>query len=218
MTTGIETTTEDITVADITLTLTLPMSAEALIDEAEFDADERLPYWAELWPSGRVLADWVALQDVTGRRVLELGAGLALPSLVAAARGARVTATDWYEPALAFTRDNARAAGVEVATAMVDWRTPPSELVAPPGFDLVIAADVLYEARNAAPLTALVQRVCAPSGSVVIADPRRPDAQAFLTAMSDAGWEVRTETIEYSGRRDETGSRIHLHHLSPPGG
>lgn len=218
MTTDIATTTEDISVADITLTLTMPVSAEALISQEEFDVDERLPYWAELWPSGRILADWVAAQDLTGRRVLELGAGLALPSLVAATRGAQVTVTDWYEPALEFARDNARAAGIDVATAMVDWRDPPPALLEPPGFDLVIAADVLYEARNAAPLAALVPRVCAVDAEVVIADPRRPDAQAFLTAMSEDGWDVRTETIEYSGRRDETGSRIHLHHLSPPGG
>ncbi len=216
-TTEIATTTEDITVAGLTLTLTMPVSAEDLISQEEFDVDERLPYWAELWPSGRVLAEWVAGQDLDGARVLELGAGLALPSLVAAARGARVTVTDWYRPALDFTRENARTAGVTADTALVDWRDPPPSLCEPPGFDLVIAADVLYEPRNAAPLAALVPRVCAPSGSVVIADPRRPDARAFLDTMAATGWRVRTDTIEYSGRRDETGSRIHLHHLSPGG-
>ncbi len=218
MTTAIETTTEAITVADITLRLTLPVSAEALISQEEFDVDERLPYWAELWPSGRILAEWVASQPLAGRRVLELGSGLSLPAIVAAVRGAQVTATDWYDTALHFTRENARAAGVEVTTVSVDWRDPPADITEGPGFDLVIAADVLYEARNAAPLAALVPRVCAPDGHVVIADPRRPDAQAFLTTMTETGWRLRTETVEYSGRRDETGSRIHLHHLWPTDG
>ena len=215
---AIPTTTETISVAGITIDLTLPVSAEDLIDEAEFDVDERLPYWAELWPSGRVLAEWVAARSLIGARVLELGAGLALPSLVAAHGGARVTATDWYEPALSFTRENAAAAGVTVSTLMVDWRDPPAALTRPPGFDLVIAADVLYEPRNAAPLADLVPRVVAPGGRVVIADPRRPDARLFLDRMAEQGWDVSTDTVEYSGRRDETGSRIHLHRLSPPDG
>lgn len=213
-TSEIVTTTTEVTVADITVSLTMPVSAEDLISQEEFDVDERLPYWAELWPSGRVLAEWIAAQPVQGRRVVELGAGLALPSLIAAHRGADVTATDWYQPALDFTRNNAHAAGVTVHTSLVDWRSPPAELIAPPGFDLIIAADVLYEPRNAEPLCTIIPQLCAPEGQVVIADPRRPDARAFLDGMCSAGWRLETDTIEYSGRRDESGPRIHLHRLS----
>src|SRR5215470_3089340 len=65
-----------------------PPSADELIDEAAFDEEEFLPYWAELWPSGLALAQHVAMRDLQGMRVLELGCGLGLPALAAALRGA----------------------------------------------------------------------------------------------------------------------------------
>lgn len=208
--------TQTVRAGDATFTITLPTSAEDLIDEAEFAVDERLPYWAELWPSGRVLADRLAAMDLTGLRVVELGAGVGLPAVVAAVGGAHVLATDWYEPALRFAAHNAAAAGVVVHTALVDWRDPPAHLVEAPPFDLVLAADVLYEPRNAAPLAALVARITSPHGTVLIADPRRPDATAFLDGIQGAGWHLVTEQVEFTGRRDETGSRINLHTLRPP--
>src|SRR4051794_2998884 len=74
------------------LSILRPRDAEALIDERAFEQDEFLPYWAELWPAGVALARAVAERELAGQRVLELGCGLALPSLAAAACGARVLA------------------------------------------------------------------------------------------------------------------------------
>ena len=77
---------EMLSVAGVELTLLRPESPEALIDEEAFAHDEFLPYWAELWPAATALAE--ALPDVGGCGVVELGCGLGVPSLVAAARGA----------------------------------------------------------------------------------------------------------------------------------
>lgn len=210
---GFATVDERVVVGDLAFMVTRPTSAEDLIDEDEYAIDERLPYWADLWPSGRILAEHLASLNLGGQRIVELGAGLALPSLVAAARGAQVVATDWYEPALAFVRQNAERAAVEVQTVLVDWRDPPKELLAEP-FDLLIASDVLYEARNVAPLAELVPRLLTNTGSALIADPRRNDARAFLDAMGSAGWTHTQTDVEFHGRRDETGSTIHLHQLT----
>ena len=68
--------------------LARPASPEALLDEDAFAQDEFMPYWAELWPGGLALAEALPA-DLTGIRVVELGCGLGVPSLVAAARGAR---------------------------------------------------------------------------------------------------------------------------------
>src|SRR5581483_942708 len=84
---------DSVRVGETELRLRRPASPDALIDEEAFATDEFLPYWAELWPAALALAD--ALPEVAGLRVCELGCGLGLPSLVAAARGADVTATDW---------------------------------------------------------------------------------------------------------------------------
>src|SRR5437764_15109328 len=88
---------ESVAVAGRELTLLRPPSADELIDEAAFDADEFMPYWAELWPSGVALARVVGERDLTGKSVLELGAGLGLPPLAAALRGAAALATAWAE-------------------------------------------------------------------------------------------------------------------------
>src|SRR4051812_32177901 len=102
-----ELTAETIELGAVTLDLLRPPSADELIDEERFADDEFMPYWAELWPSGVELARAVAACDVAGLRVLELGCGLGLPSLVAATLGAQVLATDWAEDALALLRENA---------------------------------------------------------------------------------------------------------------
>ncbi|HEV2131729.1 MAG TPA: hypothetical protein VGR27_11530, partial [Longimicrobiaceae bacterium] len=74
----------------VALEILLPHAADELIDEEDFDRDERLPYWAELWPSARALARYLLEREVPAGRVLELGAGVALPSLALHARGAEV--------------------------------------------------------------------------------------------------------------------------------
>jgi predicted nicotinamide N-methyase len=137
-------------VGAVELSLLRPLSPEALIDEEAFAQDEFLPYWAELWPAATALAE--ALPDrLDGVRVVELGCGLGLPSLVAAARGAEVTATDWADAAIALLRRNAERNGLRLRAEVRDWRAPWAKR-----FDLALAADVLYEHRNVEPLVCLL--------------------------------------------------------------
>ena len=144
-----------------------------------------MPYWAELWPSGIALARHVVEMPLRGSRVLELGCGLGLPSLAAALAGAEALATDWAPEALELLRSNATANGLRVETALLDWRNG-----APPGppFDLVLAADVLYEVRNAEPLLALLDDTVAALGEAVVADPGRKGADAFFEAAAARAW------------------------------
>jgi predicted nicotinamide N-methyase len=157
-------------VAGIRLELLRPESPEALLDEQAFERDEFLPYWAELWPAASALAE--ALPDVRGLRVVELGCGLGVTSLVAAAKGADVTATDWAEDAIALLRRNAERNGLSLRAEVRDWREP-----WPERFDLALAADVLYERRNVEPLLERLAEV-APAAYVGLAG--RPYEQEFL--------------------------------------
>jgi predicted nicotinamide N-methyase len=150
-----------------------PREAESLISEEEFARDEFLPYWAELWPSALALADVVAARDLRGLDVLELGCGLGLPSLVAARGGARVLATDWADDALRLLRANAARNGVALETRRLDWREPGALGT----FDLVLAADVLYERRYVDVLVELLPRL---GGEILLADPGRPFLRSFL--------------------------------------
>lgn len=211
--------------------LILPRAADELIDETDYASDERLPYWAELWPSARGLArhllDSAAPLVPSARpagdggdggwkgvRVLELGCGVALPSLALRSRGADVLATDWYGDALRFARANAARNGLgSLRTEMLDWRHPP------PGaaFGVVIAADVLYEQRNASILAALLPRVTAPGGTVLVADPGRVYAGEFLRAMEGAGWAVDVAGVRMEPSAAGAESRVRIHALRRAG-
>jgi predicted nicotinamide N-methyase len=197
-------------VGHVTYRITHPVSADDLIDEEDFDRDERLPYWAELWPSAIALARHLAKHDLAGTRAIELGCGVGLPTIVALARGATVIATDHYEAALDFTAHNARSnEDLEPDTALLDWRIPDIENLGT--FDLVLAADVLYERKNAAALAGLVPGLLAPGGEAIFADPRRAEAPIFLGAMEELGFEDATE--ETTVHQSERGVKVILHRL-----
>jgi predicted nicotinamide N-methyase len=156
-----------------------PRDSEALLDEQAFEHEEFLPYWAELWPSGVALARAVGVRALRGARVVELGCGLGLPAIAAALAGGRVLATDWSADAVAQTSDNAERNGARVDTLVCSWGAPAALLERGP-FDLVLASDVLYEARDAEPLLDLLPRLLAPGGEAWIADPGRASSEPFL--------------------------------------
>jgi len=168
---------EEVELGDgLRLEILRPPSAEELIDESAFDEEEFLPYWAELWPSGLALARHVAAQELQGVRVLELGCGLGLPALAAALRGADVLASDWAEDAIELLQRNAGLNGVFLRVARLRWSDPEPLLRAAP-WDLVLGADLLYEARNAEQLAELLPSL---GGEVLLAEPGRPYAKEFL--------------------------------------
>lgn len=168
--------------------LLAPREPDALLSEEAFARDEFLPYWAELWPSAVALARVIARRPLTGRRVLELGCGLGLASLAAAAAGGRVLATDWAPDALAMTARSAARNGLAVETALLRWDAPP-EALGPP-WPLVLASDVLYEERTVPALLELLPRVTAPGGEVWLADPGRAPAARFLDTLDASAWRV----------------------------
>ena len=109
----------------------------------------------------------MAARELRGLRVLELGCGLG---------GADVLATDWAEDAIELLRRNAERNGVLLRVARVRWSEPEPVLRAAP-WDLVLGADLLYEARNAEQLAELLPRL---GGEALLAEPGRPYAKEFL--------------------------------------
>jgi predicted nicotinamide N-methyase len=184
-------TEETIELGDRSLRITRPVDAESLLDEDAFDHEEFLPYWAELWPSGRALAEIVGERDVAGLRVVELGCGLALPSLSAALGGATVLATDWSPDAVDLVRKNAEANGLTIEVEVVGWAAA-EELVERAPFDLVLASDVLYERRNADELLDLLPKL---GSEALVADPSRPFTKSFLERA------VKDWTLKQIGNR-----------------
>jgi predicted nicotinamide N-methyase len=172
------------------LSVLRPRDSEELLDEDSFEHEEFLPYWAELWPSGVALARDVSGRALHGARTLELGCGLGIPSIAAALAGGRVLATDWAPDAIRMTRRNAERAGASLETLTCDWARPEPLLERAP-WDLVLAADVLYERRNVEVLTGLLPRLVGARGEILLADPGRVLAETFLE-RAEAGFELRT--------------------------
>ena len=175
----------DVMVAGREVHIYHPRNADDLVDPKAYDEDERLPYWADIWPSARVLAERVATTPVDGRRFLELGCGAGLVSVAAAMAGFDVTATDYYDEALRFTAVNVLLnTGVLIDTRIGDWRRFPHDIGR---FELVAASDVLYERPHAELIAGVLDRTMTGRGSAIIADPGRLAAPQFLNECKERG-------------------------------
>jgi predicted nicotinamide N-methyase len=176
---------DDVHVGTRNINVLRPRSADDLISEQDFERDERLPYWAELWPSSTILANFVADHPLPPQRGIELGCGVGLVSIAATVAGHTMLATDYYEDALHFTRANAhRNLGREIATRVVDWRDMPDDLRS---FDLLLASDVLYESSYAHIVAAAIDHLLSDTGHAFVADPGRVATGAFLEACTARG-------------------------------
>lgn len=159
------------------------------------------PMFGVLWPGARAVSEALLNAPILdGTRVLELGCGLAVPSLVAAARGADVVATDVHPDAGELLVHNLRrnadalTAG-RVTWARWDWRDAPP--AACEGlFDRVVASDVLYDGLLAEPLADTFARTLAPHGVGWLTDPGRPWLDEFATAARARGLQVAEEVVE----------------------
>ena len=185
------TSVEDATVDEHTFSILKPANSDDLIREEDFVKDERLPYWADLWPSSIILAGKLLELEGRGKTALELGCGVGLSTLAATSAGYDVLATDYYEDALDVTRANVfRNLGTIARTRLVDWRHLPLDLGA---FDLIFASDVLYENEYAKLLPILLRGLMSAEGIALIADPGRVAAPVFVQACGEHGLVIRTK-------------------------
>jgi SAM-dependent methyltransferase len=144
----------------------------------------------------------LATPSATGGRcydVLELGAGLGLVSLIASHLGYRVLCSDYEEDALAFVRESAQRNGIPPPeTRYIDWRERYDEL----RFDRIVAAEVLYEKRNLAPIAEFVAQQLTPGGQAILVDRNRPTADAFPEIAAAAGLSVEVTPLKRAGYGD----------------
>ena len=180
---------DDVAIGERTFSILRPANSDDLIREEDFVKDERLPYWADIWPSSVILAERLLELEGTGKTALELGCGVGLSTLAATSAGFDVLSTDYYEDALDVTRANVfRNLGKPARTRLVDWRHFPDDLGT---FDLVFASDVLYEKEYAALLPGLFTRLLRAEGVALVADPGRIAVPVFLEACEAARLKIR---------------------------
>jgi len=153
------------------------------------------PYWAHLWTGALILA--AAVPEHAGR-VVELGCGLGLPGLVAARRGARVTFVDRLAAPLAFVRASAAANRI-ASTALCVADFAGGALRGP--FDLVLAAEVLYDRATLGTLPRTLRRCLRPGGRALLTDARRTDTASFYAGLDASGlpWGATEHAVREEG-------------------
>jgi predicted nicotinamide N-methyase len=183
----------------------VPADADAILaatSDDEFRAtDERMPYFATLWPTGEAMAaEVLAGPDLAGLRVLDLGCGVGAVGIAAARKGGDVAFLDWEPRALALVAASLARQGLAGRCLVADWRAPPSI----GRFDRIVAADVLYEPRNLEPVVAFVREHLAPGGEAWIGDPDRAHAAGLVPRLDAAGLrflDERTSSVPGSPAR-----------------
>ncbi len=176
--------------------------------------DARLPYGVALWPSGIALAHEIASRAdaFSNQTVLELGAGIGLPGLVAAGFGARVTQTDNHELAIHLARRNAEANGLTsgITHRQDDWHRWNDAT----RYDWVLGADILYGESLHAPLRRIFDDNLAPGGRILLADPFRKTSLALLESLETTGWKVNLNI--WSLGSGEHPRPVGVYELAPP--
>ena len=181
---------EELHIADSTFMIQRVKDIDALLDrisDEEFSKDERLPYWAEIWPSAIALSEYIVENNLEfrGKNILELGCGLGLVGITATASGGNVLFSDNDPNALRFTKINFRRNfKAAAAVQLLDWRSPGKS----GSFDIVLAADILYEKRWLKPVIDLLDYKLISGGTAYIAGPDREVSRDFYSMIEDKQW------------------------------
>ena len=176
--------------------------------------EEYCPYFGVLWASGTTLSEEILKLDATllaGKEVLEIGCGLGLGGIVAAFRGALVTAMDSHPHAQNLVEKNYQLNGLHLKRYLNASFMSAPELGK---FPLIIGSDILYERPMAVPLAKFVQKHLEEDGSLLLVDPVRPYIGKFVEAMTQLGYSYSSKQID----RKETvkTQTTHLYHFFRP--
>ena len=185
-------------IADRQFDLLWPADMDALLDAPltlkRSKEDDYMPYWAQPWPGSVLLAEAVLAGEAgLSRPAIELGCGIGIVSLAAAAKGWSIKATDYDADAVHFTQLNADRNKITLAGCeLLDYRIP----LTSSQFDLILCADLLYERKKCAPVARWIASALKPGGIALISDPNRSAADEFPDHAQSAGLNPLVTQVE----------------------
>ncbi len=141
--------------------------------------DERIPYWMDLWPSALALARYLIRHKELffHKSIIEIGAGLALPSIAIAPFCKEITITDYLEDALKYARENCQLNQIRNAKFLhLDWRKMDDDKK----YDIVLASDIAYEKRFFGEIPIAINSLLADDGTCYFAEPGRIQSKKFM--------------------------------------
>lgn len=152
--------------------------------------------FGQLWPASQVLAKAVSSIEIEACRIVELGCGLALPSLVLQHRGADITASDHHPLSEEFLNHNTSLNNLPLIPYMdLPWGVVGPEIER---FDLIIGSDILYEPNHAELLAGLIGRVAKPKSKVLISCPGRGHKNNFSRHMEKLGYLLTEQRVPFT--------------------
>ncbi len=155
-----------------------------------------------VWPSSQVLAQIMSVRTIKGLRILEVGCGLGLASLVLKQRGADITSSDLHPLVSPFLAVNAMLNDLDdIDTITGDWTDDKSK---PQLFDLIIGSDLLYEQAHFNQLSSFIHRHTRPNVEIIIIDPNRGHVGKFNRRMQELGYTCHEERTRTTLQNDET--------------
>jgi len=155
------------------------------------------PLFGVAWASGEVLAHLMYDFDIAGKRILEVGCGIGLASLVLNHRSADITATDFHPEAEGFLQHNARLnEDRPIPFVRTGWADDISSLGE---FDLIIGSDLLYESEQVELLAAFIDQHAKQHCDVIIVDPGRHHHARFSKQMVSRGYSHSQSRPEDTG-------------------
>ncbi len=178
-------------------------SMEELWENMSEEDEDKIPYWAEIWPAAIALSNRILRsKSVQGKRCLDIGCGQGLTTLAGVKAGASVCGIDAIMRALYFVGQNAVCNNLNLPLRVqMDWR---HIAFRPQSFELIWGADILYERRFAVPICEMLDFVLAPSGEIWLAQPRREVSAKIKEFLLERNWqiEIAQETkIVYSQQK-----------------
>lgn len=169
------------------------------------------PYFGIIWKSGSHLAYLMEDYPIVGKRILEIGCGVGLASLVLNHRGADITATDYHPEVRNFLNKNTQLnEDPDISFIRTSWEDPDSNILGV--FDLLIGSDLLYERNNPEILAAFINQHAQQRSTVIIVDPGRGHLSKFTKHMNDFGFKCSSNQHRsiITATEDFTGSILFL--------
>lgn len=196
-----DTTSLDLTLIDDLNQTIDDLFAHLVSSKQEHLLEQLCPYFGTIWPSARALAQ-VALSLIQKHeRVLELGCGLAIPSLLLAQKGCNVTATDMHPEVpkfLAANLNHNHLTSEQLKFLELNWQQLDDAAInalkeLKPHW--IIASDVLYESYHAKTLANALAQIANPATQIILADPARPYLQLFNDEMLRLGFKQKNMQV-----------------------
>ena len=156
------------------------------------------PLFGIIWPAGLVLAHYISSYPTEGKRILEMGCGMALSSLLLNNKNANITATDHHPEAEFFLQRNTLLnQGKDIEFKRVDWADKSDELGL---FDLIIGSDILYEDQHTQMVADFINSHASPMCEIILVDPGRGRKNKLGVLMQNLGYsqeQIKPEHTDY---------------------